>query len=96
MELEWGPMDHQTPLILCLRVDGVEFARVLRRADDRTWLALVARHRPWERQRSAIAPTKAAALKWAERWVRANLARCIAEVPPMRKLQCGVMTRAAE
>lgn len=96
MELEWGPMDHMTPLILCLRLDRQEFARVVRRADDAGWSVTVARHRPFERQRRAIAPTQAIAMKWAERWVRANLQRCIAEVAPMRRLQCGVLTRHIE
>lgn len=95
MELRWGPMDVHTPLILCLRLDRQEFARVRARADGQGWVVLVARHRAYERQPSVIAPTRGAAIKWAERWVRANLARCVAEVRPLRALQCGVMTRTA-
>lgn len=83
MALSWEPMDHMTPLILCLRDEGIEFARVGRSADDRGWCINLARHRPWERQLHARAPTQAAAMKWAERWVRANWQRCLEELPEL-------------
>jgi hypothetical protein len=74
-----------------------ELARIAKRVDGRGWLSEVGRHRrDWRERPCIVAPTRALAMKWAERWTRANLQRILdVELPPMVQTQCGTWTQAA-
>ena len=97
MTPRWEPHDPRLDSILYLRLGLDEVARVARRVDGRGWLSEVARHRrDWRRRLQVIAPSKAAALRWAERWTQARLERIRAELPPLQRTHCGTWRRAPE
>lgn len=82
MELEWRPLFPGMGSILLLMLGTDELARVAHRVNGQGWLSEVRRHqRDHHRRRYAVAPTRAAAMKWAERWTRANLHRIREELP---------------
>ncbi len=67
-------------MVLCLDVH--ELASVQQRVDGAGWVSEVGRHqRDWRRRKHVITPTQGQAIKWAERWTRANLERIQSEMP---------------
>jgi hypothetical protein len=89
MDLEWRPL-YDIPTILVLYLGTDQLARVDRH-DDGTWSSVVARHlRDGRRHLRADLPTQRAAMKFAERWVRANLQRIRSELPRVESgMGCG-------
>lgn len=86
-DLHWEPMSPWITHVWLLRLGPDEVARVLKRADGAGWVSTVARHRQnYARRLSARAPSKSAAMRWAEAWCQANLATIRAELPV---LVCG-------
>lgn len=87
----WEPMDPTRPNgIWSLRLGSDELARVQERVDGSGWVSNVAMHREdWRRRMHAVAPSQRLAMKWAERWTLANLARIRGEMRPLVETQCG-------
>jgi len=95
MELRWSPLDHQTSSIQCLRIGWDEVARVQQRVDGHGWLSQLARYRrDWRRHLYVIAPNQRTAMRWAERWTRAKLARVLTESPPLHRTHSGMLSAA--
>jgi hypothetical protein len=95
-DLRWEPHFVGCDSIWYLLRGTDQLSRVARRVDGRTWLSEVARHRrDWRKRPQLIVASRALAMRWAERWTRANLARTLEiELPPMWRMQCGVLTQA--
>lgn len=82
MHLRWEPADPLVPSIVVIRIEWIEVARVGPRQDGRTWLSQVARQRrDWRRRLHVVAPSQAAAMRWAMAWTRANLKDVLADLP---------------
>jgi hypothetical protein len=82
MDLEWRPLYPGLGSILLLVYGTDELARVAQRVNGQGWLSEVARHQRDHRRRpQVVAPTRAAAMRWAERWTRANLERIRSQLP---------------
>lgn len=96
MELHWEPHFADCDSIHYLLLGTDQLARVARRVDGAGWLSEVGRHRrDWKRRPTLVAPSKRAAMRWAEAWTRANLARIVeTELPPMYRTQCGTLTQS--
>lgn len=81
MDLHWTPLDQHITSILVLRIDWIQVARVDPRGDG-TFRSEVARQRrDWRRRLSVVAPSQAAACRWAERWTRAHLEEILEDLP---------------
>jgi hypothetical protein len=94
-QLRWEPHFPGMDSIWYLMLGTDQLARVARRVDA-GWTSEVARHRrDWRRRPVATAPSRPAALRWAEAWTRANFDRILEELPPLWRTQCGVLTMAS-
>src|SRR5690606_9704645 len=80
MDLDWHPM-HGGGSIMLLQLGSDALARVDQMLDGR-WASTVRYHlRDYRRRLRAVHATRAAAMKHAERWTRANLDRIRSELP---------------
>lgn len=89
--MEWiNPEPWTQPTLLVLKVNGWEVARVGDRVGGDTWLSTVNRHvRDWRKHLRIITPSRSLAIRCAERYTRAHLARILTELPEMRAGPCG-------
>ena len=82
MDLQWRPHFPGCDSLAYLVLGTDELARVAKRVDGRGWVSEVGRHRrDFRRRPFVIAPSRAAAIRWAEAWTRANLERIRDELP---------------
>ena len=94
-QLRWESHFPGMDSIWYLMLGTDQLARVARRVDA-GWTSAVARHRrDWRRRPVVTAPSRRAALRWAEAWTRANFDRILDELPPLWRAQCGVLTMAS-
>ena len=97
--LRWEPHFPRGDSTIWYLLFGTDqLARVTRRVDGAGWVSEVGRYRrDWKARPAVNAPTRAAAIRWAERWTRANLARIPElELPPLVATHCGTKTTAPE
>jgi hypothetical protein len=88
--MEWTQPDRfAEPGIWVLKVRDWVIAMVKDRGDG-YWISYVNRHvRDWNRRHSILTPSRSLAMRCAERYSRAHLARILTELPEMRPGPCG-------